>query len=555
MMPIYFHLASHLWIFYLFFFNGFLIHLLLKNSSSLRSGHYAEMTNTFEASLLAAFFISIVLNGCLLYVLDLTEQNFSLMMGVLPIVTISLILLGFKSNLAKIYHQTKDDYDWLRLLLYLFVFVVLFFNGGLIEQTADSWWHMSLANKIGLANSFILEIGHLTGEPTRYYPPLWHANLALAHVLSGESIPVFWNSFTAWGGALKVMSFYLFALTLSKSRSIAFLSAALFVLLPGMGVSYLRVSAWPSHVSYTAMFCLFCVAFFVLDRYKEINKYGTQLTIYQNLIKLKSAVIAIIFLVVLILFVHQVELLWFFVGMTSYFTFLLLYQFHKINGAIVERKTNLFEAVSATILIICICGCVFAFFDDWQKIKLNIDWLITSFTILCFFVLLSLIFFSQKINIIERKRPVIMFLNLIVMLLMLFSVDLKHLLSLVKPELAYPLATSHELPLMTAGFFGGELKLPGWHLQLRSALLYSGLLSIPLSIVLTILKPSRLTLFVCANAVIAFLFCLSPYLYMWLIEMLNYHSPWRIATLIFHPIIIAFALNTLWGYFVRPSKA
>ena len=147
-----------------------------------------------------------------------------------------------------------------------------------------------------------------------------------------------------------------------------------------------------------------------------------------------------------------------------------------------------------------------------------------------------------------------MFLYLGVIVLLLFSVDLKHLLSLVKPELAYPLASSHELPLLATGFFGGELKLPGWHLQLRSALLYSGLLSIPLSVVLTILKPSRLTLFVCANAITAFLVCLSPYLYMWLTEMLNYHSPWRIATLIFHPIIIAFALHTLWKFSIGPSK-
>lgn len=553
-MPLYFHLESHLWIFYLFIVNGLLIHSLLRYWSSLRTSNYLQMTNSFEAGLLAGFFISLLLNGLLLFVLDLFSQNFNWLKGILPIITIGLLCMIFKSGYFQIVTQSKVDFDWQRLLIYSFVFIILFYNGGLIEQTADSWWHMSLANKIGLASSYSLELGHLTGEPTRYYPPLWHANLAMANVISGESIPILWNSFTAWGGALKVMGFYLFTLALSANRNVSILSAVLFILLPGMGDSYLRVSAWPSHIAYTAMFCMFYVAFWMLSNYKSQQQETLSLRSYIGL--QRSSLITLFFLAMTVLFVHQLELLWFFVGMVVYLAGETLYEFYKsskINS--VSRSNDLIRTVTAFFLLISLIVSIYALISDWQQMLVNIDWLLICIVTIGLIVLLMLMLFCMQGNRGSHVvRISILAITSVLSLSLLFSIDFKQLISLVNPAMAHPPPISHERPLLITGFFGGELKLPSWNLQLRSSLLYSGAVSILLSVVLVLLKPSRLTLFVCSNAVIAFLFCVSPYLYFWLASLLNYHSPWRIAILIFHPIIIAFTLNLVWEKIVGPSK-
>lgn len=554
MMPVYFHLASHLWIFYLFFVNGFLIHFLLRQRSNIGNGNYFNMTNSLEASLLATFFMSLSVNGCLLLLFDLLNQPFSLMKITLPIVTVGLLLSIGKSGVSRIHKQFKFDFDCRRLTLYVFVFLILFYNGGLIEQVADSWWHMSLVNKIALANSFSPEIGHLTGDQTRYYPPLWHANLALATILSGEPISVLWNSFTAWGGVLKVMGFYLFAFALSTNRPTAFIAAVLFVLLPGMGDSYLRVSAWPSHIAYTAMFFTFFVSFWLLDKYKKHDS-GVIASICRNLFELKATLFMLLMLITVTLFVHQLELLWLYIGLMMYAVGVMVSPLLSVRFSAIESHQNdLIILLTWVVLLIGICICVYAFIDDWNLIKANFDWLLVCLVMFSLFLALLLMFVCIQLNMNTWLSKVSGLIIVVAGVLIVCSIDLKQLISLFLPGLAYPAPVSHEWPHLVDGYFGNELKLPTWTLQLRSALLYSGVLSIPLSLMLVIIKPSRLTLFVCINAIVAFLFCVSPYLYLWLAGVLSYHSPWRIILLVFHPIIIAHALYLLWNRIVRAKE-
>ena len=202
MMPIFFHVESHLVIAYLFFFNGLLVNWLLRSCSI----GYAELTKPLEAQVLAAFFVSVLINGAMLYGLDLLSFSFTNMRFILPFLSIGLILLSIWRLSSLAWRQPlRFEFGLTRLGIYAFVFIILFYNGGLIELLADSWWHMSLASKIASHSTLAIDFGHLNGFSQRYYPPLWHGNLALAHIVSGESIAVLWNSFTAWGGVLKVM--------------------------------------------------------------------------------------------------------------------------------------------------------------------------------------------------------------------------------------------------------------------------------------------------------------------------------------------------------------
>jgi len=536
-MPIFFNLESHLWIAYLFLFNGVLVHWCLHRVSD----SYAELTEALEAQVLAAFFFSIALNGLLLLALDLMGIEFILMKIILPLLSASLLLLFvWKNSIVKVRQTIACDWNFGRLSLYAVIFIVLFYNGGLIEQTSDAWWHMSLANKIEIASSFFLETGHLNGIYARYYPPLWHANLALATTLSTEPLPVLWNSFTAWGAVLKVMGFYLMAYSLTKDKLVAVLSALLFVLLPGMGDSYLRVSAWPSHIAYTAWFFLFFVCFSTLDvlRPQVTGWLGGVRSLWLQ----KERVLFAILLMAVIMFSHQVELLFFVFAILFYFIGITVYRtLRRGSPNQIESATWAINALGVPLLIGALFACIWFIYQDWHQLSKNIDltiaYLLPPLLLFTFLVL-------QKPQWLSRRWG----LGLLIVgaLILLLSIDTRHVYSLFDPERAYPQAVYHELPLTALGWFGSELKIPGWHLQLRFGLLYSGITSLLIAAFMAFYQPSRATIFLAATGIGAFLFCSSPYLHHWLREVLNYQSPWRIAVLIFNPMIIALALKQCW---------
>jgi hypothetical protein len=535
-MPIFFHLESHLWIIALFFVNGFLFTCLARHWSK----SFYQLTHPFEALILSSFFISIGVNSVVLLALDKLDYSFD--SAGWPLVALCLILISalclvlFKHKDYKIlYFQT----DLLRLTLYFFVFVLLFYNGGLIEQISDAWWHMSLANKIAIESAYEPSLGHLTGFPTRYYPPLWHANLAVASKLSGDSIAVIWNSFTAWGGMLKVMAFYLFAFGLSKKRWLAVLAAILFVLLPGVGVSYLRVSSWPSHIAYTAWYAMFYIFTFMLDRlpYERLS-VARNLTARST--NAPALFVSFTFLFVVIFFTHQAELVWFLIAYLSYLIASSLSRnFSTSREYLGDRDHPLLKASYRVMLILIIAySSWFAISRDYTILGLSDLKLAYGLPVLTFFILLVV-----DLEVLSKRVALVLALFLLV--LVLASINFTHLYSLFAPEFALPRGEFHESSSRAIGYLGGELQLPNWNLQLRQGLLYSGILAVLVSIVMLAKRANRLNILVAGGAVIVLVFCSSPYYYHWLQAILGYHSSWRISIVLFHPIIWASLIVSL----------
>jgi len=530
MMPIYFNIESHLWIAYLFFINGYLAQLLCRRYSD----SFVELTESLEAQVLAAFFLSIGMNGVFLYALDLAALPFSNMFGILGLLTV-LLFFGCCANYKRLNYQF--EISGIRLVLYLLIFIVLFYNGGLIEQISDAWWHMSLANKIGLANSYTVEPGHLTGAGERYYPPLWHANLALVNSLSSISIPVFWNSFTAWGAVIKVMAFYLFAYALSGDTRIGLLSACLFVLIPGVGNSYLRVSAWPSHIAYTAWFSTFYIAVILSKEFHSLSAA----TFMQNLMQslrvfwlARTQVVCIAILIGLMLFTHQVELLWFALTWFVYMVGCSISRtFDSHNQYLGYRDNFLIRGVYQLALLSLMVFSLWFFYKRGSIVLTdkNLAYLLPFFCVLSMMISECL----SRSKVVWRLIARLSFIAMMAVLLITF--DYTHLLSLFIPELVLP--SSGIRPAESIALLGGKLALPSWRHQLGEGLLYSGILSIVISWALVFYKSSRLTIFVASSATTVLLFCLSPYLYQWLSDVLRYHSTWRIALILFHPIILA----------------
>ena len=535
-MPIFFNTASHLWIVYLFFVNGALLHWILRGASP----GYARLTIPLEAQVLAAFFISISLNAlAMLLVAAIGFSFYSLILG-LPVLSLILVM-GFTLTVRQrgISNLLEFNVCIIRSLLYGVVFVILFYNGGLIERIADSWWHMSMANKIGIANSLDPRLSHLDGISRRYYPPMWHGNLALAHLLSGISIPVFWNSFTAWGGVLKVMAFYLFALALSKSNRVALMSAVLFVLLPGMSYSFLRVSAWPSHIAFAAWFALYYVVFRLLDHRPSLGR-GIIRQLFDLLVAEKASILIAVVLLAIILSTHQLEALWFALSIFFYWLALVFVRVW-VGGASVPTEPNLwwFELVGVCFAIMAIGATTWLVFVGFSVRTTEWD-LVLSYLLPV--TLFSGVLIAQLWLWNSSPEPLKSWFRVSILVMfgmLLFSIDLKQLYSLFDPSAAYPMPRYPQSPLQVRGIFGGMLELPGWHLQLRAALLYSGIISVPLALAAALIQLSRATLFLAANASMVLIICTSPYLYQWLSDVLYYHSAWRIAGLIFHPIIFA----------------
>lgn len=541
MMPIFFNLESHLWIGYLFVINGLLLNYVL----SIHSPVYSRLTKPFEAKVLFGFGIALCVNMLLAGALAMAQINWS--QAVYPLGLISLIAIGYVS-VKRDKVEFVGEIGLSRVGLYVVVAAVIFINGGLIETLSDAWWHMALANKISLADSVAIESGALNGVEHRWYPPLWHANLAFLKDVSGESITVLWNSATVWIAVFKVASVYLFASALTARSSIGLLSAILFVLIPGVGVSYLRVSAWPSHVAYTFMFLALYLLFRLMDEL-EVEQQSSVKNGVVTLLTTQKAYVALLACVLLIvLFTHQLEVLWVILSFVFF-----MFAWHLRNGfspTLVYRLPAdfvLFDWLFKFFLISLFGLSLWGVFAKLDLSDANVDRTLAHIGVAWLLLLLFASTFLKN----GAIKHVIYFL---IVLMLALSIDFRHVVSLFIESFELPRGRYPQSPLSSTGWFGGELVAPGWHLQLRSGLVYSGILAVIASVVLAISRPNRATLFLVGNAWLSFLVCCSPYLYQWLTDITGYHSIWRIATLIFTPVILAYVLHELWAIVFKHDR-
>jgi len=540
MMPIFFHFNAHLWIGLALFINGFTLHLLCHSASK----QYRSLVAPLEAQVIMSFAFSLAINGLTLLALDLAGLAFSNAKYVLLAVAGGSLSIAVSRG---VFSSWTVDVNYIGLSLYAVMFIVLFYNGGMIDQISDAWWHMSLANKIGWANSFTLDYGHLTGAPTRYYPQLWHANLALLRELSGQNIPSLWNAFTAWGGVLKLMAYYLLGCALFKNKMIGVLGALFFALLPGIGNSYMRVSAWPSHLSYIVWFFAIYFVFSFLDK----SKYVLTLKDYAKLCLEQWVAIALMaLLITLSFFLHQLEVLIFIIAVFLYLVGLSLYRVFSS-----QSFEGLLDARQPALTYLYRTGLIGLFFMATyllvtsSKVDQNVDYLIVIVLPVVVFVTLLIVDILP-----DSKRSLARWLSLAAFVLLLATIDYKHLGSLFVYEWSLPKGISGERPVLATGYFGGILGVAGWDLQLRNGLLWSGIVGGLLSMFMCYRKPSKAWIFISICSGVVWLVCSSPYIYQWLTDALNYHSIWRIAILSFHPLVLAAFFFNLVITLMKPTE-
>ena len=541
-MPIFFNLDAHIWIAYALFVNGILA-LLIGASYAPR---LKSSLDSPELLIVLSFFVSVILNALMfgaLSNLDPSLESVSIAYALLTLILIIWAVVCLRGwPRPRIGYLDILSLGTARLILYSCVFLILFVNGALIEQISDGWWHLSMANALVWQPNIEDLSTHLTGQSARDYPSLWHVNLATIRLLSQQDIVILFNAITPWAGVVKVMAFYLFAWTLTKDRLVATLSAVLFVCLPGLGASYMRVSAWPSHIAYTA----FLMSFYFLFRALEVGsstvvKSTKPLAYFVSLIRLaRIELLWLVLLLMTIWFTHKVELVWFVIAIGSYFTVLLI----STRATEIEASWTpaLHWLVQAFVVIVLIFSCYLL----WSKLPLNAlstdERLMLIVPIVYFAILCGWTSVGLRYNVSAKLKFTLI---LLIVTSLLLSIDWRHFGSAFWHEWAYPIRSGREWPLIAKGLFGGQLLVPGWHLQLRDGLVPLGLAAVPLAWGLHYFNASRATLFLGVTSSIALLVCVSPYWHTWLREAMNYHSVWRVTLLVFHPVLFALLLITL----------
>ncbi len=569
MMPLFFHLEAHLWLLYALFANGILCALILKRVSAQAK----VLLVAPEAVGVVGLFCSLALNAGLFA----TLQPFGISSEVAPgYLRVGLLVSTMTLLFVLIWLQARSSPNatasytpmpprtfsywpksaispaWLsdhmlstcgiRMFAYGFVALVLFYNGALIEQVSDGWWHLSLANTLANDLGFSGMRAHLLGIEERAYPALWHINLAVLRIVSGQSLPELFNASTPWLAVIKLMAVYLFALALTQSRGTATLSLLLFIMLPGLAASYLRVSAWPSHLSYTAWFFAFFAIFKVFDGVARANsKSALRLAHIKTLVSDNVAALLAVALAALIMFfTHKVELVWLFIAISSYVLCLLsLRSARSVEaGWLPLLRWGAFLLLLSLVLVVA-----YLLVFGRELASRNWDFLLMYCApLVLLFLIVGLAWSAQRSS--TGRSSYILFGLLVVVFILL--IDWRHLASAFYPEIAHPMRAARQWPLQSIGWFGGTLFVPGWHLQLRNGLVPLGLLSIPIAWWLAAYYPRRASWFLASCGTVALLLCVSPYLHTWLREVMDYHSVWRVSIMIFHPLVFALALLMLW---------
>lgn len=553
-------LYTHLWVAYGLLVNGALVQCFLAKFSN----EYDNLTRSVEAKIIASFLLSVAINGGALWLCFLLEVEQSLLKWILPCLSFAMLLYGLRyCSLPKprsILHGVGNGVGNIRWIIYLFVFTILVLNGGLIEQVSDAWYHLSNANKIMLEGS--TDVGNsLTGAQARHYPSLWHSNLIVFHHLSGSSFPLLWHCLTAWVGSFKIMAFFLMAYILSGSTTIGTLGCLLFVMLPGLGDTYLRVSAWPSHVAYCGWFALYYVFFSLLRRVQRedaLRSEGSNSVVSSSLHILvifrqrKGYGVTILSLFAIIFFLHMAELVWFVASI--YFLSIVVAVLSALIPAVKNQMGYSLPLLRPVALLGTVFICARTF---WLYIPQITTSGIGSDSALILLIALLLLLAAVVAELHHMQmgkwigNHILLSVVILLFLVITGTLDFQHLVSLFDSAKGYPRPQIIEAPVAVSGLFGATLHLPNWQMQLRAGLLYSGVVSVVISLLLPILVCNITTLFLAATTAVVSIFILSPYLYQWLMDFLQYGASWRIALLLFHQLILAYFIIEACRYVFR----
>lgn len=529
--------------------------LLILLTIALRYPHMVDRRWDVPFLLVAAFILSLALITVLaIPAAKMTGRYDTTAIFVFAICVVLIASLAtrrqqLKSLLAQI------DMSLPERLLFLLVgtmFTIMLMNGGLIDMLADAWWHMSLANKIDDAKSVFLEKQHLLGFEVEnswpVYPPLWHMNLAILSSITGRPLPLLWHVLGAYSVAFTLLSYFVLVKALSRNSYVALLSASFLCILLGGINSYFRVSTWPGNVSYIIWYFLMALTFLMVDRYGsavERNDYNATrwfgpTGFLKSLVSVNAGLLLLAILCVsLFLGVHPAALFW---CLTGFVFFGVTLSLHRGDVTDMDVDRAVFVPPTVVILSIFLLWGMYDFVANGHLVRAAWGKAITFLPVLIILLAMGFISFLNR----RRAGRIPYWASWFVLTVLLLSlVDASHIIELFQKELGTGGAYRYHLPTPVDRILGETLYLPSWEHQLRGGLLFSGLLAIPLSVWLLITHNNRATAFLAGNVLLSMLTLTSPQVFTLFTKVIPLVSVYRVQLLIFHPIVIGYAVFLL----------
>jgi hypothetical protein len=502
--------------------------------------------------ILISFFLTLFLYTIIAFIfsgLGIAFQNIRWFWIAIGILFIFLLKKDYRLLSVAIKNSVTSRWCFATAVVAAGLFFMISIQGGVLDMLADGWWHMAYANRIQIENSILVSNHPLVGKPFSspriIYPPIWHTTLAIISSGSGLTLPTIWHSIAAPVSLFGLVAFYLLSQALTRSNKEAFLSALLFIFLVGGLNSYFRVSSWPANVAYVALYFLLSETFRLSDYL--LNKPGcVRLHVFLDPISLIS-LIGLFFLGLLLLGLHGVETILFFVAIASYHTILCLVPSAKLERPL---QTDKFLTFWLT-LAVALAGGILAttilrghFLDLLSRPRADAPYL--NFIVPGILVIFLILFSSfrdrwttewpQKLNLIIRLA---LFASLFAFLFLI--VDFSHLAALFAPD-----SHGRHVPRAFMDYFDNRVWLPWWDHQLRGAMLFSGIAGVLCAFFNLTRSADRGTLFLFSNCTVGILVLSSPYVFTFFSFLIPLGSTYRIHMLFFAPIAIAvFLFRTL----------
>jgi len=538
---------THLAILYVLFVPGVL--LVLVSMRFIRETQV--LINGYDLLIVFSLLFSIGLNGAIGFIFTkfyIGYEHYILVIGLIDLLLIvALLYKNTKVRRIRITSNTESK------VLYIFTgvfFIIMLYNGGLLDILADSWWHMAYANRIAESSSYILDRIPLTGEPiiSIVYAPLWHLQLAFIKHVSGEEIPYIWHSLAPWIVMVTIFSYYRLASVLVKNRWTPLVSVMLFTLLLGGINSYFRVSPWPGNVSYVFWYLLIFLTFRYIDLQPDqkmtVSTVDRLHYLISGVARNKYLIFIVLLSVIVIAGVHTAQLIWYLIAFLGYYLFIR----HADKNPFISQ-CEIYKDYSVLTPIIGMLIIVLLFVEFYLTGNLSIKAILKDpknyVSIPIMFGSIWLL--SRLLNQTEKNNNYYWYslLAIFTVVSLYFVIDWGHLRALFVPSMEVHGRLPH-VPRVYKDIQGVTLSLPSWSHQIRWGLLYSGVLAIPVSIYLAVMRRDRGSYFLASGAIIGFLGVSSPYYYTALIQLIPYTSMYRIHLIIFTPIIFSLFFTHVW---------
>lgn len=509
--------------------------------------------------LLNGFLLSLLLNGAVVVMVSLTHSGLDtakyLLLILDALALLAIFIARFRgAEINSLLPVIKWRSEWLFALVVVIVFITMAVQGGLLDIMADGWWHMAYANSMVSENSLFIQnhplVGTFYSEPKILYPPLWHLQLALVSEVSGVSLPVIWHFVAALNIVMLLIAFYLLAWQLTQDRATALLAVILHLFLVGGLNSYFRIGSWPGNVSYVFLYYAFYLTFLSLH---ELGVWRQHHQTYRNHVSAPLVTLGYLALSCLTMVgLHGVELVLFVSGIGSY---LLAIIYIDMSRGVRDYLTD--RVVLSWVFLICFfLGAVGSFFllphhltNVMESPRAQEPYLNFIIPLLILLSGVLGIFISRYVNRKNKGTLVKVICLAVIVLFVVAIVDFDHLKSLFFPEIE-----GRHVPRDFFDRFNNRVYLPFWDHQLRGALLFNGVLSIVLGVIMLFLRPSRVAIFTGANAILVFIVLASPYLFTFMSFLIPLPSVYRIQLLLFSPLIIAVFLRMMWSDYLKTVR-